>query len=92
MKKSTILIVASSVAAAAAVGLMAQVRVASASTAPVKPSASAVVRDEPVLAPAPISRRQRMARIVAEQAAITAEASARSALAYRATERDGAAR
>ena len=47
---------------------------------------------EPAAARKPVSRRERMARIVAEQAAITAEATARQTLARKAAERDTAMR
>lgn len=46
----------------------------------------------PAVVQKPISRRERMARIVAEQAAITAEASARRTLARKAVEGDTAMR
>ncbi len=90
MNKTMILVAVSLASVAAAAGLMSQVRVASAAVVPV--SAPAVVQIEPVAEAPPMSRRERMARIVAEQAAITAEATARRALARKAAERDTASR
>ncbi len=90
MKKATLVVAASLVSLAAAVGLISQVRVASAAATPV--SSLAVVQIEPPANAPPMSRRERMARIVAEQAAITAEATARNTLARKAAERDSASR
>lgn len=95
MKKTTILVAASCASLGIAALLLTQVRVASAASAPVRTTMAtepAVSSTSPVApnAAAPMSRRERMVRIVAEQAAISAEASARSALAKRAAEREQA--
>ncbi len=90
MNKTMILVAVSLASVAAAAGLMSQVRVASAAVVPA--SSPAVVQIEPVAEAPPMSRRERMVRIVAEQAAITAEATARTALARKAAERDTASR
>jgi len=89
MNKTMILVAVSLASVAAAVGMISQVRVASAAVAPATEN---IVQIEPVVETPPMSRRERMARIVAEQAAITAEATARRTLARKAAEQDTASR
>lgn len=90
MKKTTIVVAASLLSIVTAAALLSQVRVASAAVTPAVAAAPEQV-EATVEAP-PMSRRERMARIVAEQAAITAEATARQALARRSAEWDSASR
>jgi len=94
MNRNTLLIAASLASIATAAVLMLQMREASAGpTAVAALTVTAAVPAPAETAPAPsLTRRERMARIVAEQAAITAEASARQALARRAAAQDHASR
>ena len=89
MSRKTMLAAAVSAAAIGFVTLLAQSRTAEAAVRPAEPVTTVA---EPATPHKRISRRERMARIVAEQAAITAEASARRTLARRAAERDTATR
>lgn len=90
MKKTMIVAAVAVASITTAVGLISQVRVASAAVTPL--STLAVMQIEPLAVAPPMSRRERMARIVAEQAAITAEATARNAMARKAVARDSASR
>ncbi|WP_295686383.1 hypothetical protein [uncultured Nevskia sp.] len=90
MNKTMILVAVSLASVAVAVGLMSEMRVASAAVVPASPVVTVPI--EPVAEAPVMSRRERMVRIVAEQAAITAEATARTALARKAAERDTASR
>lgn len=89
MSKKTMLVAAVSAAAIGIVTLLGQSRTAEAA---VKPSEPVAVIAEPATVGKRVSRRERMARIVAEQAAITAEATARQTLARKTAERDTAMR
>lgn len=89
MSRKTMLAAAISVAAVGFVTLLGQSRTAEAAVKPAEPVTTVA---EPAVPQRRVSRRERMARIVAEQAAITAEASARRTLARRAAERDTAMR
>ncbi|MBA4286205.1 MAG: hypothetical protein C0434_11810 [Xanthomonadaceae bacterium] len=92
MSKKTMLAAAIAAALVGTVAFLGQARIAVAAVKPVIPEAPAVAASEPATAPKQLSRRARMARIVAEQAAITAEASARRTMARKAAERDTAMR
>lgn len=80
------------VPAAAAIGIAAWPGPSLLASAAVAPAVAAEVPAEPVPSARPVSRRERMARIVAEQAAISAEISARQALARKAAAGDTAMR
>lgn len=89
MSRKTMLVAAFSAAAIGFVTLLGQSRTAEAAVKPAEPVAALA---EPAAPQKRISRRERMARIVAEQAAISAEASARQALARKAAEREAGMR
>lgn len=86
MSKTTVLTAVVLGTVGVAIGVLLQSRSAVAAIQPDVPAATVAVA-EPAAAPKAVSRRARMARVVAEQAAITAEASARRALARKAEDR-----
>ncbi|WP_439638687.1 hypothetical protein [Nevskia sp.] len=91
MSKKTMQAMAFAVAVGT-VAFLGQSRIAAATVKPQQAPEPALAAADATHPPKPVSRRARMARIVAEQAAISAEASARRTLARKASEKDTAMR